>query len=195
MKREGQNKRHFGFEWLELFNEKHRTPTIADFLKQNILFQNLSRNELQWLENVIHVRKYEEDETVFEQNERGLGVYIITAGKIEIRTTRGEALSAQERVVTYLRKGAFFGEQALIDQDSIRTASAYACEPTTLIAFLKPDLQDIILRKPELGAKILFQLSRVLSKRLRRTTAKLTELSFESGNETKSESHSKPRSA
>ncbi len=45
-----------------------------------------------------------------------------------------------------------------------------------LIGFFKPDLMEILERKPEMGAKIMFQLATVLGRRLLETTEKITLL-------------------
>lgn len=169
-----------GFVWQNIFGQKQKSYSVFQCLSENTIFANLTKSELRWLENLIHIRTYQAGEEVFHQDERGLGMYIIFSGKIVIRTSKKSQNHEQMQTITTLEQGSFFGEQALIDRESVRTASAYAVEPTKLIAFLKPDLNDIIQRKPSLGSKILYQISRVLSKRLRHTTTKLTELSIES---------------
>ena len=47
-------------------------------------------------------------------------------------------------------------------------------EPSRLVGFFKPDLLDILERKPAMGVKILLQLSRVLEERLLATTERVT---------------------
>ena len=46
-----------------------------------------------------------------------------------------------------------------------------------LIGFFKPDLMEILERKPAMGVKILFQLATVLGERLLQTTDRITLLS------------------
>jgi len=64
-----------------------------------------------------------------------------------------------------------------VDPDNIRTAAAVAVERTVVVGFFKPDLMELLERKPEMGVKILFQLSTVLGRRLLETTEKITALS------------------
>ena len=160
-----------GFIWQDIFKSTKKKSFIQDTLKNCFIFQNMRANELRYLEKIVHTRDYAADELIFKENERGTGLYIIASGQVAIRIDK-----KQEQVTTLL-PGTFFGEQAIIEADSVRTASAYAIEPTTLVALLKPDLVDIVNRNPTLGVKIVLQLAIVLSRRLRETTEKITKLS------------------
>ena len=161
------------FLFADLFNRKrNQRSSLLETLGQNVLFQTLTTRELRYLSQFVYERVYQPGEPVFSQNERGLGMYLIVKGRISIRTTTNQ----QEMVVATLHEGSFFGELALVDPDHLRTANAVATERSVLVGFFKPDLMDIVERKPEMGAKILFQLSTVLGRRLVETTERLTSI-------------------
>jgi len=145
---------------------------MLHILKENILFKNLTHRELTYLSGLVHERVYQPEESIFQQHDRGLGVYLVAEGRVAIKSQS----SRREVLVTVLSAGSFFGEIALIEEDSHRTASALAIEKTVLIGFFKPDLIEIIERKPAMGVKILFQLSLVLGQRLIETTEKITRI-------------------
>jgi len=63
---------------------------------------------------------------------------------------------------------------ALLDEEP-RSATAVSTEPSRLIGFFRTDLLTLIKRYPELGNKILLNLSRVLGERLREANKKLTK--------------------
>ncbi len=164
------------FLWLDLFSQKNDSEiTVLSTLRSNLLFAKLSARELNYVSKVVHVRTYEPGEVIFSQYEKGLGMYMIAKGAVEIKI-RASDKGESEVVVTTLDAGTFFGELALIDNDNKRTASAYALGPTTLIGFFKPDLLDIMERRPQTGVKILYQLSRVLGRRLSETTELISHL-------------------
>lgn len=169
------------FFWEHIFAPARDRSTLRETLKKNVLFQDLTNNELRYLERVVHLRHYQTGEYIFHQDERALGMYIITSGKVNVVVNAPDVdgLKLKETLVTTLGEGAFLGEHSLIEAEAVRTASTIAAEPTTLIAFLKPDLMDIVQRRPIMGLKITMQLAKVLSMRLRKTTEKLTELSTE----------------
>ncbi len=164
---------HPHFLWRDLFRRgSSEQKTLLDVLKENILFKGLNRSELRYLSHFVYERVYQPDEPVFNQGDRGNGMYIIAKGRISIKTHHSDG----EVLVTTLSEGSFFGEIALVDPDNLRTASAIANERSVLVGFFKPDLIEITERKPAMGVKILFQLATVLGRRLLETTERITQL-------------------
>lgn len=161
-----------------LFKDRNRQETLRHKLKQNILFQDLSSQELKFVENIVNVRNYRPGESVFRQGEIGVGMYIIVSGSVNIYVEELEANSNQmsTSLVTQLKAADFFGELALVENESRRSASASANEDTVLIGFYKPDLMEIVERNSHAGVKILLRLGEVLGIRLRQTTSRITQL-------------------
>jgi CRP/FNR family cyclic AMP-dependent transcriptional regulator len=165
--------RHPHFLWADLFRKDNSNQrSLANLLKENVLFCTLTPRELSYLSSLVYERVYQPNEPIFQQNDRGLGMYVISKGRIAIKTQtpQGDILE------TVLDEGSFFGEIALVDPDNIRTASAVALERAVVIGFFKPDLMEIMERKPAMGVKILYQLSKILGRRLLETTEKITQL-------------------
>ncbi len=162
---------HPHFLWSDLFKRNPNTRALLEVLRENVLFRTLSNQELKHLASHVYERVYQAEEPVFQQNDRGIGMYILARGHIAIRTQTPEG----EMQVTTLQEGSFFGEIALVEPENIRTASAVALERTVVIGFFKPDLMEILERKPAMGVKILFQLSTVLGRRLLETTERITQ--------------------
>lgn len=167
---------HPHFLWSDLFRKARagRTP-LLEALKANVLFKDLSRRELRYLATLVYERVYQPDEAVFQQGDRGLGMYLVVRGRIAIRTHSAHA--GHENLLTTLTEGSFFGELALVDPDNQRSAAALAVDKVTLIGFFKPDLLEILERRPAMGVKILLALSAVLGKRLLETTEKISLMS------------------
>ncbi len=152
---------------------------IRTILKANMLFKDLSPKGLRFVTDIVHIRHYRTGETVFRQGEIGFGMYIIAEGLIDITTAchRGEtAVEKEEILVTRLKPDDFFGELALVEENGRRSATARAIMDTRLIGFFKPDLFEILERRPGTGVKILLGLSEVLAQRLIETTAKMAQL-------------------
>jgi CRP-like cAMP-binding protein len=162
---------HPHFIWKDLFRTgDSEKRSIIETLRENILFRTLNRRELSYLSNFVYERVYQTDEPVFQQNDRGIGMYIISKGRVSIRTQSPQG----DTLVTVLEEGSFFGEIALVEPDNIRTASAVPLERTVLVGFFKPDLMEILERKPDMGVKILFQLCTVIGRRLMETTERIS---------------------
>ena len=144
------------------FRKKDNTDPILKALERVPIFENLSKKELSDIVKLTHEREYKSNEYVFKKYSPAEGMYVILHGKIEIKDPKSENIFAN------LYSGDFFGELALLDEEP-RSASAVCNEPSKLIGFFRTDLLTLIKRYPELGNKILLNLSRVLGERLRET--------------------------
>jgi|ERR1051326_2093366 CRP-like cAMP-binding protein len=158
--------------WANIFRFGSRSQGLAEILHNVPLFRELTPKQLRILEQLVHTRKYLPSETVFAEDEPGVGMYVIRSGKIDILL---QNQSATPTLLAELEPGDFFGEMALLG-DSARSATAVAREETELIGFFHPDLLDIINIHPVMGAKITFGLAKTLSERLRYTNAQLREI-------------------
>lgn len=167
--------------WDNYFRKDSVERNELEVLRNCYLFETLSKKELRFLKETVHVRNYRPGEIVFRQGELGIGMYIIVRGAIEIfiENTTADTTADPTMFVTRLVSGDFLGELSLIETNSRRTATAIASEETSLIGFFKPDLMDIIDRQPATGVKILMRLGEVLGRRLKETTIKVSELKRE----------------
>ena len=137
------------FLWENIFKKFEREQNIATVLSQNILFRNLTKKELKFIEKIVHIRKYRAGEYIFRQNENGVGMYIIVNGSVNISIIDDvlmEGDKEKEVVVARLETGDFFGELSLVEDISKRSATAAAAEDTALIGFFKPDLLEVLER-------------------------------------------------
>ena len=144
------------------FRKQSNIDPILTALERIPIFENLLKKELKNIAQLTHEREYKSKEYVFKKHAPAEGMYVILHGKIEIKDPKSENIFAS------LHSGDFFGELALLDEEP-RSASAVCNMPSRLIGFFRTDLLTLIKRYPELGNKILLNLSRVLGERLRET--------------------------
>ena len=150
------------------FKNKESSDPVLQVMGQVPIFENLTPKELKDLARLTHERSYKANEPVFKKLAPGEGMYVILKGTVEIKDPDSNTTFAT------LGSGDFFGELALLDQEP-RSAMAVATEASELIGFFRTDLLTLMTRDPELGNKILLNLSRVLGERLRRTNLELTK--------------------
>jgi CRP-like cAMP-binding protein len=158
--------------WSNLFRPRPKgQDELVELLRQIPIFQDFDRREFGKLEGILHRRQYAADEAIVREGEMGVGMYIVISGQVEIVQAGhgGEPL----HLATF-GPGDFFGEQALLDE-SPRTASAIATQPSQVIGFFRPDLFELIESDPRLGLKIVLHLSQMISVRLRHTNRLLKE--------------------
>lgn len=152
--------------WFNFFRKlQTKESKVAELWRETPLFEGFPYRRCLQLVKQMHLRQYQPDETVFKRGEVGIGVALIVSGQVNIRTG--------ERELAQLRSGDFFGEVALA-MDEARTADAIAVEPTELLFFLRPDLDELVQTSPRDGAILLHNLSRILAKRLRRANELLS---------------------
>ena len=150
------------------FKNKESSDPVLQVMGQVPIFENLTPKELKDLARLTHERSYKANEPVFKKLAPGEGMYVILKGTVEIKDPDSNTTFAT------LGSGDFFGELALLDEEP-RSAMAVATEASELVGFFRTDLLTLMKRGPELGNKILLNLSRVLGERLRRTNLELTK--------------------
>lgn len=170
------------FMWKNYFKGFMKEQNVSTILKNNILFQDLSARQLKFVSNIVHLRKYRPNETIFNQGDAGVGMYIIANGAVNIimnHHTGAMEEKSHETVIASLGPGDFFGELSLVEETGKRSARAQALETTDLIGFFKPDLLKILERSPTAGVKITLRLGEVLGRRLKETDARISRLEEE----------------
>jgi CRP-like cAMP-binding protein len=150
------------------FKKRANTDPIQKIISQVPIFEKLSDKELNQIIRLTHVREYKLNEAVFKKLSPGEGMYIVIEGAIQISEPDSKVIFAN------LNSGDFFGELALLDEEP-RSATAIATEEARLIGFFRTDMLVLMKRYPDLGNKILLNLSRVLGERLRQTNLELTK--------------------
>ena len=156
--------------WSNIFKKQGgQKETIIAILKKVPLFKGMRHSELNEIEKLIHKRRYRADETIFYEGEPGVGMYIVQQGSVAIFKNTSER---EREELARLSRGEFFGELALLDE-SPRSATAVAKEDSEVLGLFRPELLELIERKPRLGNKLLFELAHLIGQRLKHTNEEL----------------------
>lgn len=136
------------------------------------LFSGFSEEEVEKLKSYMETKKYKPLEAIFLEEMEGNAIYLVKEGTVKISKIaddeEDENSKETEKVMTYFRSGDIFGEMSFID-DLPRSASAYAVEETELLIFKRTDFDRMIEEDPRFAIKVLINISRIISQRLRRT--------------------------
>ena len=149
--------------WANIFHPSTEQDELFKSLQTVPLFKTLSKKDFIVLKNNIHKRNHLAGEFIFYQGDPGIGLYIIKNGKVIISR---ESDDGDKITLAVFQQGDFFGELALIDNDT-RSASAIAEVDTELYVIFKPDLDEFIEKYPKKGIKILTGISEITASRLR----------------------------
>ena len=146
------------------FDEEERLLSAAYILEP------LSEEELEGLARRNPDTRLERGEIFFTPQERAEKLFILKEGRIQIYKTNPQG---QEITVVVIEEGMIFGEMALTAQQ-LREAYARAIEPSIVVSLEREDLENLILRNPRVGLRLIER----LSERLRLCESRLEDISF-----------------
>ena len=141
---------------------------IGKILKQVPIFRMLDKESIDFIVERLKFKTFSENETICKVGDPGDEMYIIISGEVKI-CIYGD--KNQEQVVAKLIAGDYFGEMALLTGET-RSASVIATEPAETFLLHKNDF-DVILEK---FPSISLSMGKIVSKRLRETLSKATQM-------------------
>lgn len=163
--------------WSNIFRKKHEEDSLAYFLKHLPIFAELSPRALAILEDLVHVRNYAANETIFEAGDPGSGMYMVRSGVVKIFAR--DRQDVEEELAT-LVQGDFFGETTLT-APAPRSASARTLEVTELVGLFRADILELAAKHPAISSSVFLGLTRVVSERLQIASLELRRLQKQLG--------------
>lgn len=146
------------------------TRKISESLKKVQLFEGISDDDAQRLQQVAETVALNPGEILFEEGKKGDSFYIVVRGRVELFK---KGRDGAEQKLAVAREGEAFGEMALLNQ-SPRSATARAVEPASLLEISR-DAFDSLLGGDSFAVRMLRGISKTLwatSVRLSSTQAK-----------------------
>jgi CRP/FNR family cyclic AMP-dependent transcriptional regulator len=134
-------------------------------LKESNIFSKVSTDDLRYVAQALEEDVFFAGERVFDMNDQGDHLYIVTAGKIGISI---DPDPAKKEYVAFISPGEAFGEMNLVD-DLPRSATAHVIEDTRVLALEKSRLRGLLLSYPEISIGMM----RALSLKVREGHARL----------------------
>ena len=133
------------------------------------IFSILDAADVSRLGNLFRERIFESGEEIFAEGDAGTSMMVVASGTVRI-SQKPDADS--EEALILLKTGMVFGEMALLEELP-RSATAIAHSPVILLEITRENFLADIESHPRCGVRILMQLARTLSSRLRETDLKL----------------------
>lgn len=147
-----------------------RPNVAAEVLTLVPFFSNLNQTDAGALANRLVVRRFNANQIVFHLGDPAGLLYIITSGKVKISHSSSDG---QEAVLAILGNGDFFGELALLD-DSPRSATAEAIEPTETLTLHRDEFLDFLDNNPPFARHVL----NILARRIRHMNSQISDIFF-----------------
>jgi CRP-like cAMP-binding protein len=136
-------------------------------IQQSMLGTDLLGDELETLEKIANEKTYYKNDIIFSENEPGNIIYILTEGRVCIERRQQLHRRLLPKQIFTVRKGQIFGEMAFIEKGP-RSATARARSNVTVVTLQQSDVEVLLEQNRELGYKLMRNLARILSNRLRR---------------------------
>ncbi len=155
------------------------TQAIEEFIKKVELFCDFTDEEVNLVIEKIKIKDIKKNSLLFNENNIRNHVYIIYDGEVELFKTTP---FGREKRLSFFSKYDFLGEGSLID-DSPHSTSARALLDSKIIVIDAKDLNELLKNNGQIAVKLLSKISEVISRRMRRTNTRSTNIGaqYESG--------------
>jgi CRP/FNR family cyclic AMP-dependent transcriptional regulator len=139
---------------------------------QSEIFADLDDDEMEGVAEICDVIEMRVGEYVFHEGDEGDRLYIIETGEVRIsRVIPGTG----EEAITVLKRGAVFGEMAILDE-SERSTDAIINARCRLLSISRANFEMMLESDKTLANKVLWSVVRMLCSRLRMTNETLRSL-------------------
>ena len=139
---------------------------------QSDIFADLEEEELEGIAEICEVLEMRSGEYVFREGDEGDRLYIVESGEVRIsRVVPGTG----EEAITVLKRGACFGEMAILDH-SKRSTDAIVNARCKLLSISRANFEMMLQSDQALANKVLWSVVRMLCARLRMTNETLRSL-------------------
>ena len=130
------------------------------------IFNHLEEEQMDEVMALIHSRSYKKGEDIYQTGNASDALYIVRRGRVKIYRI---SESGKEQILRILNPGDFTGELALFNE-SVHDAFASALVDTDICMIKRNDLQNLLLKYPNISMKILSELSHRLAQSETQTT-------------------------
>lgn len=119
---------------------------VLEALAKVPVFSGLDERNRRKLAKLCTFKSFEAGDVLYEEGAMGLGLFIVTSGRVELYKTSAEKKVGLGRVAT----GGMLGQLALIDEQP-RAASAAALEPTECLLLTRDSFGTLVKKEPQIA--------------------------------------------
>ncbi len=143
-----------------------------ELLQKSPLFRGSSREELELALGLFLERQIKPNTTIFTEKMPAESLYLIKSGSVRISMMAGEG---EEKLLLMLGPGDFFGELALLQEES-RMVSARSESAVELLVLSRKDFQAMLELDPRTASRVLLSISKLLAMRIKAYSSLLRDL-------------------
>lgn len=136
------------------------------------IFAGMRMEEVQEILAITGEARFEPGERITQEGQEGDEFYILLEGRVEIRKRMP---NDAEETIALLEAGSVFGESCIMDNRT-RSSSAVVMEPAIVSTIRKVDFESFVKAGKLSAYKVLANLLRIVSDRLRKMNDLVTQL-------------------
>lgn len=147
------------------------------------ILQGLNDSQLHKVREIVREKKTAAGEMITKEGEHGDTLFLLLAGSVEVSKSLTlhmgrEGLDTRDKSLTVLRadEAPYFGEMALLREDSRRTASVKAVEVCVLGIIHRQDFIALCEKDVALGYRLLLNIAKTLVGRLEKMNQDILKL-------------------
>ena len=143
-----------------------------ELLQKTVLFRGSSAEELELAAELFKERLIKSNTTIFSEKMPAEALYLIKSGSVRITVMASEG---EEKSLLLLGPGDFFGELALLQEDS-RMVTARSEAAAELLLITRKDFQALMDQDPRTASRMLMAIAKLLAMRVRAYGALLRDM-------------------
>ena len=148
-------------------------PCSAQGLEQMDITAGFTPEELEVLKGNLVRERYKKGERIISEGDTDRDLFILTKGVVSIKTQLKDSQRIK-RLLTY-SPGVIFGEFSFLDGNP-RSADVWAEENSELLRLRLSEFERLSKENPKITTKLVVNLARELSQRLRQASAEVRSL-------------------
>ena len=122
---------------------------VKSFIEKIPLFSSIPYNQLRWIAQLFEPVSVKKGDIICEQGEPGDTMFIIKSGSVGVFV----AQDGTEMFVSYLHRGDFFGEMALLT-GQVRSATIKVILDANLYRLKRQDFEQLLHKNPNIGLNL-----------------------------------------
>ena len=148
--------------------------TVCDLIETFNFFSDLDRNEIEVLGEWVKAYSAPVGTYIFKEGSTSASLCFIVEGDVSIfkETTPNEHMKIAD-----IKAGGTIGEMGIVDGRPL-SASAIASTASVILMIARSDFSNLVKKNGNLGVKLIWNIARIISMRLRQTTGLLAEISL-----------------
>ncbi len=139
-------------------------------LREIDLFDSLSDRALSELIPLTSTIECKPGHVIFNEGDLGDAMYMILSGEVRISKN---IPGVGEEALAFLKEGSYFGEMALVGEESERSAAAIVTDRAELAKLERKDFLQLLEDDKDIAVEVLWSFVNTLSARLRDSNEKI----------------------